>query len=186
MNRILRSTPFKSALAAGTVLAVFAGGMAYAGNTPPVTVNGGTNVQAKVVTNVDGYTVGDFNTWNKLTGSEVTVNVPAGKSRMVTATFSAESSCDVQASGEAWCSVRIMAQKSGGSPVQLHPRVGDEFAFDSYDADEPWHGNFVSRSMRLGSSGTWKVWVELQKYAVGKHIGGMFIEHWHFQVETYK
>ncbi len=153
------------------------GGIAIAGSLTDKQYGGGALLQTKIATN-SGDTTVSLSSWSSFSGGSVQVSVPSGKQRLIVATFTAESRCT--ASGKAWCALRIMAVKSGQDPIQLHPRAGDEFAFDSENG-EVWEGNSAVRSIKLGS-GNWTIYVQGQPTGPGE----MTVDDTHFQVEVYK
>lgn len=178
MTAIIRGRSFKIIVAMLAALGLFAGGAAvashYAGH---VTFSGGGVVQTKVATDTNGWGSSANNTWQSITGTGLTVSVPSGSARLITARFNAESSC----TATAWCVVRIVARKSGSSTVtELHPRVGTEFAFDA-PSGEAYEGTSVHRSIRLGS-GTWTIFA--QGYVQGTS-GSMYVDDWHFEVSAH-
>jgi hypothetical protein len=88
--------------------------------------------------------------WQNVDGAKVTVKVPSGQEALVTARFSAASTC-VGSSGKGgpWCSVRIMI---GGA--QGHPQSAEFFEFDSSNAGTEgnfsWEAHAMERFRTLG------------------------------------
>ncbi len=187
MKQLLHNRAVTAVVAGAASVGLFMGGMAYAGGkgTPPVKISGGAQVQSKVVTSADIWSPDNFNAWENVPGARVTVSVPAGKTRLITARFSAESYCSIVAVDDTWCSIRIMARRAGGSAVELHPQAGDNFAFDAADG-EPYEGNSLSRSIKLAQGGNWDVWVQGLAYTEAKPSGYMLLDDWHLEVEVSK
>jgi len=182
MVRILQSTTAKMVIAAGSAVALFAGGMAWAGGGPStVGLTGGGQIQTKIVTSVGGYNVDSLDTWENIPGATVQVNVPGDKARVITARFNAETACSADGIIFGWCSMRIVARKVGSaSTIEMHPRSGSDFAIDSQG--KLWDGNAIHRSLRLGS-GTWNVWAQGR---VAGNTGSFTVDDWHFEVEVNK
>lgn len=179
MRQILGTRVVKVLIAAFAALGLFMSGMAVATHDPQHhLLTGGALVTTKVATDEDGWGSSNNNVWENVTGARVTLSVPAGKARLVTAHFNAESTCEAQY----WCSVRIVAVKSGSPTVyELRPKSGDDYAFDAPAADvEYYEGNSVSRSLRL-SGGTWAVYVQAQI----EGTGDMFLDDFHFEVNSH-
>jgi hypothetical protein len=176
---VLQSRAVKVIGGAVAAAGLFVGGIAWAGGTPTVVMVGGSQVQTKVATNVSNWDTASQSVWENVIGASLTVSVPAGHARLVTARFNAETNCSA-AGGEAWCAMRIMAKKPGSSPVQLHPRSGYDFAIDS-PGGEAWEGNSITRSLRLGS-GSWTIWVQGMSVGSG---GGLGLDDWHYEVDVY-
>ncbi len=163
------------AVAAG--LALFLSGIAIAGSLTDKRLSGGALVQTKISTNSGDHEI-SASKWTDVHTMDVDVTVPSGKKRLVVATFNAESRCT--ADGKAWCALRIIAEKSGQEPIELYPRSGDNFAFDSENG-EVWEGNSAVRSLKLGS-GNWSIQVQGQSTGPGS----MTLDDMHLQVEVYK
>ena len=161
--------------AAAAVLLVLTG-VALAGIAPPVKYTGGALQQTKIANSTGGFNFSTSGSWEDLPGSGLQVTVPSGQDRVVISTFSSESFCTV--GGEGWCSLRIMARKSG-TTLPMHPAAGSDFAYDS-GGGELWEGNSVVRSRKLGA-GTWTIWVQGQKVGAGDFI----VDDWHFQVDVH-
>jgi hypothetical protein len=161
--------------AVAAVLLVLAG-VALAGISPPIKYTGGTLQQTKIASTTVGFNFGTSGSWEDLPGSQLQVTVPSGQDRVVVATFSSESFCTV--GGEGWCSLRIMARKSG-TTLPMHPAAGSDFAFDA-GGGEAYEGNIVIRSRKLGA-GTWTIWVQGQQVGTGDFI----VDDWHFQVDVH-
>jgi hypothetical protein len=136
---------------------------------------GGTTIQvqnraetAASFTNVAAFT--------NLPGAVVTVTVPAGASRLITARFTAESRC-TGAVGR-WCSVRVVVFTPAGGIIELNPQSGIDFAFDSAATDN-WEGNALERSIRL-PAGTYRVLVQRAVNVAGT---AFTLDDWHFRVD---
>ena len=79
--------------------------------------------------------------WADLPGAQVWADVPPGTSKLILATFSAESACYGTPAG--WCSVRILFNGIEGAPAS-----GTDFAFDSNDAGTANASSWESHSMQ--------------------------------------
>ena len=183
MKQILRNRAVQGFVAGGAAVGLFAGGVAWAGGSPgPMALGGGAELQTKVKTSGVNTEIASLNTWESIPGAKVQVKVPAGKTRLLTSRFNAETNCTAENLIAGWCSVRIVARKAGGGTIQeLHPRVGSDFAIDSI-GDETWDGNSAHRSIRLGA-GTWDVWVQ---GLVSGTSGAFRVDDWHFETEVNK
>jgi hypothetical protein len=169
-NRKTRVSVAVAVAASIGLLAGMAFATHYAGH---ISYTGGAQVKVYVVTDTDGWGSTSAGVWQNVTGARVTLGVPSGTVRLVTARYNAESSCDA----DSWCSVRIVARKHGNpSVLEFRPRVDTDFAYDA-PGGETWEGTSVNRSLRLGA-GTWDVWV--QAYVV--NTGSMYLDDWHFEV----
>lgn len=184
MNRFVRRGPFKIALVLfallGLVLGGVVGGMAYANHRAShVLFAGGGVVQKRVATESTAFSTSSTS-WVALPGSGVTISVPSRASRLVTAEFTAESTCS--GNNGSWCSARIVARRSGSSTlVELFPRVGSDFAFDTATSGQDfWESHAINRSIRLGS-GTWVVFVQGNALFSGSNLR---LDDWHFHVDV--
>ena len=127
--RIWRVKPLTSVCAAAVVslLSVIAA-VAVAGGV--ITKESGKSVSRVIARGSTGSQVFETVAWQDVVGAKATVKVPAGRQALVTARFSAESSCvGTGGKGGPYCAVRILI---GG--VQGHPASGENFAFDRSDA----------------------------------------------------
>ena len=79
--------------------------------------------------------------WADLPNAQIWVDVPPGTSKLILATFSAESVCHGTPSG--WCSVRILINAAEGAPA-----VGNDFAFDSNDSGTEGGSSWESHSLQ--------------------------------------
>lgn len=79
--------------------------------------------------------------WAALPGAQVWADVPPGTSRLILATFSAESACYGTPAG--WCSVRILINGAEGAPAS-----NSDFAFDSNDGGTADAGSWESHSLQ--------------------------------------
>ena len=185
MVRILHRRSAKVAVAAGSAVALFAGGMAWAGGggTDPVKMTGGSQVQTKVVTDVDPFTINNLDNWVNVPMAKVQVTVPQGTQRLVKAHFNAETSCSaVGTIIDGWCATRVVARKiSGSNTIEMHPQAGVNFAIDS-GSDDAWEGHSMDRALLLGA-GTWNVWVQ---GTIQGTDGALTIDDWYFEVEVNK
>jgi hypothetical protein len=123
--------------------------------------------------------------YQPLPGARVLVQVPPGQSRLVTARFTAESSCSSPAANEwRFCAVRIVAEGPVTGLTELEPRAASiaDFAFDT---DEPrsnhdgWESHAIERSIRL-NAGSYQVYVQR---AVTSSATAFSLDDWHFAVE---
>lgn len=136
---------------------------------------GGTTIQvqnraetATSFTNVAAFT--------NLPGALISVTVPAGTSRLITARFTAESRCTGVAGR--WCSVRVVVFTPAGGIIELNPQSGIDYAFDSVAADN-WEGHALERSIRL-PAGTYRVVVQRAVSVAGTLLR---LDDWHFRVD---
>jgi hypothetical protein len=116
-----------------------------------------------------------------LPGSELTVGIASGTSRLVEARFMAESSCFGGTAGN-WCTVRVVARNSStGALVELSPEAGGDFQFDTVSqVNDRREGHAIERSRRLGAGG-WNVFVELKTTSTSTTVR---LDDWHFAVEV--
>ena len=129
------------ALAVVTTLAL-AGGVISKGNGKGV-----SRVIARGSTGVQTFTESSF---QDVAGATATVKVPPGRQALVTARFSAGSTCvGSGGKGGPWCSVRILI---GGT--EAHPQSSANFAFDSSDAGNEgpfsWEAHAMERFRTVG------------------------------------
>ena len=119
--------------------------------------SGGATVKQFVATSTDAWMAPGPNTWQTVPATGITVTVPSGQKRLLTASFSAESQCQ----GGGWCSVRIVYVNSSAT-VELAPASGNDYAFDS-DGDT-WDQHTVQRSSPGWlSAGSYRVYVQAQR-----------------------
>lgn len=166
-------------VAGGLVAGGYAAHAAFADHDPNhVTFSGTTVAGVKIATSRTGASA-NSPTWTSLPGSGLTVSVPSGKSRLISATFSGETQC--AGTGLSWCSVRIVARKSGATtPVEMHPKSGIGAAIDAAGSGDNWEGHAVDRSSVLGA-GTWQVYVQL----AATENTSLHVEDWHFRVQIF-
>lgn len=129
------------ALAVVTTLAL-AGGVITKGNGKGV-----SRVIARGRVGPQTFTAGSF---QNVTGATAKVKVPPGRQALVTARFSAESTCvGSGGKGGPWCSVRILI---GGA--EAHPASSENFVFDSSDAGNEgpysWEAHAMERFRTVG------------------------------------
>ena len=89
---IVRSRAAKIAVASGSAVAIFFGGMAWAGGSA-LTHSGKNQVQVKAATSSSSWSAAEDEVWEDVSGAIVTVQVPDGGARLVVANFMAESEC---------------------------------------------------------------------------------------------
>jgi hypothetical protein len=111
-----------------------------------------------VIDQTDAWTVPAAGSWVNVPSAAVTVTVPAGTQRLLTARFNAESLC----TGPGWCSVRIVYTTAGGATIELAPQSGTDFAFDSAGGSWEAHGIERTTSSYLGG-GNYTVRVQAQR-----------------------
>jgi hypothetical protein len=117
-------------------------------------------------------------TFTSIPNAALSVTVPGGTSRLVTGRFTAESECTGTSGGH--CSVRLVAFNNVTSElVELNPRTGFEFAFDSVSADR-FNSNSVARAIRLGA-GSWTILVQQANHMAGVHSR---LDDWTFEVDV--
>lgn len=130
------------ALAVVTSLAL-AGGLISTGS--------GKNVSRVIARGSDGsQSFTTATSFQDVVGAKATVKVPPGRQALVTARFSAESTCvGSGGKGGPWCSVRIMMGGNQGLPA-----AEENYKFDSSDAGDEgafaWEGHALERFRTLG------------------------------------
>jgi hypothetical protein len=119
-------------------------------------------------------------TFVDLPGAAVVTSVPGGRTQLITARFTAESSCQraLPALG-GWCSVRIVAQRVGGAAVELSPAAGLDYALDSVRGADQFEGHAMERSIRL-PAGTYVIRAQR---AVTSPAITFRLDDWHLAVE---
>jgi hypothetical protein len=124
-------------------------------------------------------TVTSSTVFNDVPGAAVAVTVPAGRTQLINARFTAESNCTraIPALG-GLCSTRIIAQRFGGGTVELNPQAGIDYAFDSVATDR-LEGHALERSIRL-TAGTYAIRVQR---AVTSNAITFRLDDWHLAVE---
>ena len=93
-----------------------------------------------------------------LPGATAKITVPSGRQALVTARFTAESTCSGGGPASGWCSVRILFGTKPGLPAG-----GDGFAFDSTDSGNEDYSSQESHSVerfRTLGPGTYTVKVQ--------------------------
>ncbi|WP_109510211.1 hypothetical protein [Nocardioides speluncae] len=147
-------------------------------NPTHVTFSGTTVAGVKIATSKTGASV-TGPTWTTVPGSGVSVLVPAGKSRLLTATFGGETQCS--GPSLSWCSARIVVRKSGATtPAELNPKSGAGYAMDAGNSTDNWEGHSMDRSGVIGA-GSWQVYVQL----AGTDGTTFYVEDWHFRVQIF-
>jgi hypothetical protein len=119
--------------------------------------------------------------FNDLPGASVIVSVPAGRTQLINARFTAETICSraVPALGGS-CSVRIAATRLPGGPtVGLNPNSGNDYAIDSVRGLDAAEGHAMERSLRLGP-GAYLVRVQR---AVTSPAISFRLDDWHLAVQ---
>lgn len=118
---------------------------------------GVTDTQA-ISTSSDPVLVAGPNTWQTVPSTAITVTVPRGQRRILTARFNAESLCVAPAG---WCSARVV-YSSGGPLTELSPDAAADYAFDS-DGDQ-WSSHSMDRSSaQYLRAGVYRVFVQAQR-----------------------
>jgi hypothetical protein len=119
---------------------------------------GGVTDEQAISTSSDPFLVPGPNTWQTVPSTAITVVVPRGERRILTARFNAESLC-VAPNG--WCSARVV-YTSGGPLSELSPDAATDYAFDS-DGDL-WSAHSMDRSSaQYLRSGVYRVMVQAQR-----------------------
>ncbi|HET9516718.1 MAG TPA: hypothetical protein VFO77_03220 [Actinoplanes sp.] len=85
------------------------------------------------------------------------IRIPAGRTRVFDARFSAESQCT---GSSGWCSVRIVVVRPNGSVLELDPQSGTDFAFDSVDSTDNWESHAMERTSPRLRGGTYRIKVQ--------------------------
>jgi hypothetical protein len=141
---------------AAAAMALTVGATAVASSQVVVPLSGGATIAKRIRTSTDA-TSTSSQAFVSLPGSGLAYTVPAGTTRLFQVVFTGESRCSGGAAGN-WCTAQIVKGGTGGI-VELHPRAGVDFAFDSVGAaDDYWEGNAMERSIRLGA-GTYTFYV---------------------------
>ena len=109
-------------------------------------------------------------------GATTTITVPRGTRRAIDARFSAESQCT--GSG-GWCSVRVLLIRPNGTSIELNPRSGTDFAFDSAGSDN-WESHAIERTSSFLGAGTYRVKVQA---GVVAGASSLRLDDWTFAVE---
>ena len=148
-----------AAITAGIAAAVMAvAGVAYAVTTYRA---GGYTTTQYFATSTDAWLVPTVGTWQTVPAATVPVTISGG-TRLIDATFSAESLC----TGAGWCSARIV-YTGGSGTVELSPRSGTDYAFDS-DGDS-WSQHAVERSSATYlPPGTYRVSVQAMRVSAAQ------------------
>jgi hypothetical protein len=112
-------------------------------------------------------------------GATIATTVPAGRTQLVNARFTAESNCTRAVPAlQGWCSTRIVAQRIGGATVELSPAAGIDYAFDNVATDS-FEGHAMERSLRLGPG----TYILRAQRAVTSPAITFRLDDWHFAVE---
>lgn len=114
------------------------------------------------------------NTWQPVPGLSQVVTIAANTRRSFDASYSAESLCS---GGTGYCSVRIVAIKSG-VVTELNPVASLNYAFDSVDTDR-WEGHAFNRTSDFLAAGTYTVRVEAAKVGT---VTTLQLDEQHFKV----
>ena len=113
-----------------------------------------------------------------LPGAAVSVTVPGGATRLITASFFAESGCTGPPG--TWCTARILAKETtSGAVTGFHPTSGVDFSFDSA-ADDYLESHAMARTARL-KTGTYTVYLERATTGGGTSF---HLDDWTFMVDT--
>ena len=108
-------------------------------------------------------------------GATTTVTIASRTRRMLDARFTAESQCSGTGG---WCSVRIVVIRPNGSLLELNPRSGTDFAFDSAGSDN-WESHAIERTSPYLPAGRYRV--KVQAGVVG--ATSIRLDDWTFAVE---
>ncbi len=114
--------------------------------------------------------------WTDVPGASLPFSVPAGTSRMIQTTFTAESKCD----GAGWCSARVVIARASDGVIlaELRPIVGTDYAFDA--PGDTYEGHGLNRTSYYWGAGNYTV--KVQAARVG--ASGFRIDDWNFGVTT--
>ena len=130
-------------------------------------------------------TVSSAVAFNDVPGANVNVVVPAGTTRMIEASYTAESQCSGPGGG-GWCTLRVIATNNAtGVSVELRPETtaGLDYAFDSDQegaAQDGFDRHAIDRSRRL-AAGSYRI--RLQRAVTNATIRCR-LDDWHFAVRT--
>lgn len=117
---------------------------------------GGVSTEQYIATNDTAVSVPGPG-WQTVPATVISVNVPFGQRRLLSARFGAESLCQ----GSGWCSVRVV-YTSGAGLIEMAPQSGVDFAFDS-DGDL-WAAHSIERTAaQYVGGGTYRVFVQAQR-----------------------
>lgn len=183
-HRRTRSKVVLAMLASAAMLGGVVGGVAIASHSSTHVLYSGKTQVSEYIATESQPSVYSSPSWQAVSGSSRTVSVPSGSTRLLVANFTAESVCD-GTSGN-WCSVRIVARKSGSTTkYEFYPRVvgPDYFGFDSPDGGgsmTDWESHAISRA-RSFPSGTWYVSVEASVVGSGTSLR---LANWFFSVRS--
>jgi len=117
--------------------------------------------------------------WGIVTGTPMKIVVPSGRTRLVTARFTASAACPNASGDSGWpCYLRVIAKRGSNAPLVLYPRATGQAAII---ASSPGynHAVAVDRSIRL-PAGTWVVSVQARSNDGSTAI---YLEGWHFTLD---
>lgn len=125
--------------------------------------------------------VSHTSTYSTVAGSAIDIKVPAGKTRLVSATFTTRASCSGQ-TVHSPCLTRIVARKAGTTTVQQLYPSSTFSAIDSVGTEgRHWATQSVARSKVLGA-GTWRVWVQAGSASTDTTLD---LSDWHFRADIF-
>jgi hypothetical protein len=144
-----------------------------------VTHTGAAVSKVAVVTETNAQTTSSTS-YVDLPGAAVGITVPAGKTQLVQARFTAESYCFGPNSFN-WCTVQIVAVGTSGT-TQMLPDSGFDFAFDAVGAaDDAWEGHAMDRTLVLGPG----TYIIKAQWAVTDAASTFRLDDWSFSVTQY-
>jgi hypothetical protein len=142
---------------------------------------GGVSVQTVAATNDVATAVTGSLAWTDVPGASLAVQVPANHRGLVTTSFNAESAC-YGAAG--YCSTRTVLVRADGTLLELDPRGGTDFAFDSTDSGREgaasWEAHSAERNILL-AAGSWRL--KVQRRVTGAGIT-FRLDEIHFKAEV--
>lgn len=161
------------ATAAFTVGNAVAGPNRVAAPEAEVNMTGKGLVSTAIATETSGTSISGTTTFTEVPGTDVTVTVPSGATRLASATFNAESNC--YGTGTGVCYLRIVAKKAGTTTmVQFHP-VSNFFFDTNMDPEGDYEFRSMQRSRAL-TAGTWRISVQ-RSVSNANTSGSLFSTH---------
>ena len=163
------------------LVAVPAIALAIGGGTAAAALSGSSGSgQVEMLNRSDNVAVVTSSTsYVDVPGAGVVTTVPAGRTQLINARFTAESNCTrANTALQGWCSTRIVATRIGGTSVELSPAAGIDYAFDNVATDS-FEGHAMERSLRLGP-GSYIIRVQR---AVTSSAITFRLDDWHLAVE---
>jgi hypothetical protein len=140
----------------------------------------GFGCTATVVQTKAGTLTTSSGSYTNLTSASITI--PTGQSGYVLATLSGESRCTGTVG--AWCTVRMFLVHPFWGPFEMHPEVGNNFAFDSVaGSDDRWESHSMQRISDeiLSNQGMETMQVDVEWAVYGNAT--FALDDWLFKIE---